>query len=193
LRIHPVERSGGPIGDEIDAGPDWLDAVKIAEGEPNAELLDRLVVQRHDKQVREPCLGYDVLVKTVYTLNSIYRQNAVWVMNSNTARTIMQLKDQQLRPLWVDGLAQGQPTRLLGYPTVIWEQMPDIDVTGGGNSTFPVAFGDFRRGYLMVDRVGLRLIVDNVTTLGKVRFYISKRTGGCVLNPDAIKWIKTAA
>jgi len=114
-------------------------------------------------------------------------------MNSQTARVLMQLKDQQLRPLWVDGLAPAQPTRLLGFPVSIWEQLDDVDVSGGANSTFPVAFGDFRRGYLMVDRIGMRIVVDNVTTLGKVRFYISKRVGGTVLNNDAIKWIKTAA
>jgi HK97 family phage major capsid protein len=120
-------------------------------------------------------------------------ENASWAMNSQTARVLMQLKDQQLRPLWVDGLAPAQPTRLLGFPVSIWEQLDDVDVSGGANSTFPVAFGDFRRGYLMVDRIGMRIVVDNVTTLGKVRFYISKRVGGTVLNNDAIKWIKTAA
>jgi HK97 family phage major capsid protein len=56
-----------------------------------------------------------------------------------TARVLMQLKDQQLRPLWVDGLAPAQPTRLLGFPVSIWEQLDDVDVSGGANSTFPVS------------------------------------------------------
>jgi HK97 family phage major capsid protein len=72
--------------------------------------------------------------------------------------------------------------------------MPDIDVTGGGSpGTFPIAFGDFRRGYLLVDRVNMRVVVDPYTTLGSVRFYISKRVGGIVLNNDAIKWLRTNA
>jgi HK97 family phage major capsid protein len=66
--------------------------------------------------------------------------------------------------------------------------MDDVDVSGGSDAKFPIAFGDFRRGHLLVDRVGMRIVVDYVTTLGSTRFYISKRR-----RSSAIKWIKTAA
>ena len=56
---------------------------------------------------------------------------------------------------------------------------------------FPVGFGDYKRGYLLVDRVGLRMTRDNVTNVGFVRFYVRRRVGGIVLNNDAIKYIRT--
>ena len=100
---------------------------------------------------------------------------------------------EQLRPLWVDGLAEGEPSRLLGYPVSIVEAMPDVDVSGGSNATWPIAFGNFKRGYLWVDRIGMRVIVDQVTSLGKTRFWISRRVGGCPLNNDSVKFLRTAA
>ena len=66
------------------------------------------------------------------------------------------------------------------------EQLDDI-----GANNFPVAFGDFRRGYLLCDRVGLRILEDRVTNPGFVRFYVRRREGGIVLNNDAIKFLRT--
>ena len=60
-----------------------------------------------------------------------------------------------------------------------------------GANKFPIAFGDFRRGYLLTDRVQTRIIVNNATEPGFTSFYISRREGGCVLNNDAVKWLKT--
>ena len=60
-----------------------------------------------------------------------------------------------------------------------------------GANLLPVAFGDFRRAYLLTQRVGLRITRDNVTNVGFVRFYIRRREGGIVLNNDALKFIKT--
>lgn len=128
----------------------------------------------------------DTLIDTVYTLNSMYRANATWAMNSATTGSIRKLKDDNGVYMWQPGLQAGQPDRLLGYPTVTWEQMADIAA-----NAHPVAFGDFRRGYLLVDRVGLRITRDNVSNVGFVKFYIRRREGGIVLNNDAIKFIKT--
>jgi HK97 family phage major capsid protein len=128
----------------------------------------------------------DSLITLIYTLNSIYRSGGTWVMNSNTLGAIRRLKDGQQQYLWAPGLAPGQPDRLLGYPHETWEQMPDI-----GTNTFPVAFGDFRRGHILTDRTGLRITRDNVTNIGFVRFYVRRREGGHVYNNDAIKWIRT--
>lgn len=138
-------------------------------------------------------ISYDGLVNLIMKTNSAYRGAGTFVMNSTTLGIVAKLKDSENRPLWVPSVAEGVPGRLLGYPVVAWEDMPDIDVTGGSDATFPIAFGDFRRGYLLVDRVGLRIVVDNVTTLGSVRYYINKRVGGIVLNNDAIKFLRTAA
>lgn len=128
----------------------------------------------------------DKLIDLVYSLNSRYRVNGTFVMNSVTAGAIRKMKDTTNQYLWQPGLAQGQPDRLLGFPLAIWEQMEDV-----GANLHPVAFGDFRRGYVLADRVGLRVTRDNVTNVGFVRFYVRRREGGCVLNNDAIKFIKT--
>jgi HK97 family phage major capsid protein len=77
---------------------------------------------------------------------------------------------------------------LLGYPVAFWEQMDDVST-----DTHPVAFGDFRRAYVLVDRVGLRITRDNVTNPGFVRFYVRRREGGIVLNNDAAKFLKCSA
>lgn len=128
----------------------------------------------------------DSLHDVVYALNSAYRNNATFVFNSNTAGTIRKLKDSQNQYLWQPGLQAGEPDRLLGYPTATWEQMQDV-----GANTHPIAFGDFRRGYVLTQRTGLRITRDDVTNVGFVRFYVRRREGGIVLNNDAIKFIKT--
>ena len=130
----------------------------------------------------------DLLLDLIYKLNSRYRANGRFVMNSVTTGYIRKLKDANGVYLWAPGLQVGQPDRLLGFPTATWEQMDDVGL-GAGN--FPVAFGDFSRGYVLTDRVGMRITRDQVTNVGFVRFYVRRREGGIVLNNDAIKWIRT--
>lgn len=129
----------------------------------------------------------DKLIDMVYALNSVYRANATWVFNSVTTGAIRKLKDTTGQYLWAPGLQPGQPNLLLGFKYETWEQLDDV-----GSAKFPVAFGDFSRGYVLVDRVGTRVTRDNVTNVGFVRFYIRRREGGHVLNNDAIKWLRTA-
>ena len=130
----------------------------------------------------------DALITLLYTVNAAYRSGAKWVMNSATAGIIMKLKDLDDRYLWTSSLAAGQPNLLLGYPVEIWEGMDAVSA-----NLFPVAFGDFRRGYLLADRVGLRITVDaNITTPGKIKFFIRRREGGAALSGDAIKFLKIA-
>ena len=127
----------------------------------------------------------DVLVSLIYTLRAGYRANARWVMNSNTAGVVRRFKDLEGRFLWSDSLIAGQPPLLLGHPVTIAEDMPDI-----GANTFPIAFGDFSRGYLIADRTGLRIIRDEITKPGAVRYLISKRVGGRILDSNAIKLLR---
>lgn len=127
----------------------------------------------------------DALIDLQYTLNSSYRSNATWVMNSNTAGAVRKLKDTTNQYLWQPSLQAGQPDLLLGKAIETWEQLADI----GGNA-FPIAFGDFKQGYLLTERTGLRITRDNVTNVGYVRFYVRKREGGIPLNNDAIKFMR---
>lgn len=128
----------------------------------------------------------DCLIDLIYALNPAYRANAVWIMNSNTAAAVRKLKDADGNYLWQPGLQAGQPDRLLGYMVETWEQMPDI-----GTNNFPIGFGDLRRAYVLADRVGLRVMRDQVTTPGFVKFYIRRRVGGIVRNNNALKFLRT--
>src|SRR5690606_12208794 len=120
----------------------------------------------------------DALIDLVFRVNSMYRTGASWVMNSATAAAVRKLKDAEGNYLWAPGLAPGQPDRLLGYPVAYWEQMDDI-----GANNFPVAFGNFRRAYAIYDRTQVRVTVDaNITTPGRVKYFVRRREGGIVLN-----------
>ena len=130
----------------------------------------------------------DSLIDLIYKLNAEYRMGAVFAMNSVTTGAVRKIKDTTDQYLWAPGIAAGQPDRLLGYPVETWEQMDSP-----AEAKHPIAFGNFRRGYLLVDRVGLRITRDNVTNVGFVRFYVRRREGGIVLNNDAIKFLKTTA
>lgn len=133
-----------------------------------------------------PGITGDALITAIYTLNSAYRPNSTWVMNSLTTGAVRKLKTSDGHYHWAPGLQAGQPDRLLGYPVETWEQFPDISL-----NAFPIAFGNWARAYVLVDRVGLRMTRDNVTNPGFVRFYIRRREGGIILNNDAVKFIRT--
>jgi HK97 family phage major capsid protein len=133
-----------------------------------------------------PGIVADTLLDLIYALNSAYRAGATFVMNSPTTGALRKLKTADGAYLWQPGLSLGQPDRLLGYATETWEQMDDI-----GANNFPVAFGNFRRAYVLADRVGLRMTRDQVTNVGFVRFYTRRREGGIVLNNDALKFLRT--
>lgn len=130
----------------------------------------------------------DVFFDVIYKLKAGYRKNAVWLMNSATAGTIRKFKDADGNYIWQDSLQRGEPSLLAGYPVYYAEDMPDI-----GADNFPVAYGDFAKGYVICDNMGMRITVDdNITSPGFVKFYLRKRTGGKILNDSAIKVIKCA-
>ncbi|MDN5928907.1 MAG: phage major capsid protein [Hyphomicrobiales bacterium] len=127
----------------------------------------------------------DVLIDTVYALKAGYRQNANWVMNRKTQATIRKLKDADGNYLWQPPAAPGSRAMLMGFPLVEAEDMPDI----GADAT-PIAFGDFARGYLVVDRTGVKVLRDPYSAKPYVLFYTTKRVGGGVQDFDAIKLLK---
>ncbi|MGF7007409.1 HK97 family phage major capsid protein [Aminobacter sp. BE322] len=127
----------------------------------------------------------DVLIDTVYTLKAGYRQNANWVMNRKTQASIRKLKDGDGNYLWQPPAAPGQRAMLMGFPLVEAEDMPDA----AANAT-PIAFGDFSRGYLVVDRTGVRVLRDPYSAKPYVLFYTTKRVGGGVQDFSAIKLLK---
>ena len=129
----------------------------------------------------------DPIVDLVYALGAEYRANASFVMNSRTAGTIRKLKDNDGRFLWSDGLAAGEPARLMGYPVLIAEDMPDI-----ASDATAIAFGDFGAGYTVAERPDLRVLRDPFSAKPHVLFYATKRVGGAVSDFGAIKLLKFA-
>jgi HK97 family phage major capsid protein len=129
----------------------------------------------------------DILIDLIYALKAGYRQNARFVMNRKTQSAIRKFKDANGAYLWQPPAAVGQPATLMSFPVVEAEDMPDI-----GAGAFAVAFGDFARGYLVVDRAGIRVLRDPYSAKPYVLFYTTKRVGGGVQDFDAIKLLRFA-
>ena len=129
----------------------------------------------------------DAIVDLVYALDAEYRANGAFVMNSKTAGAVRKMKDADGRFLWSDSLQAGEPARLMGYPVLIAEDMPDI-----ASGAYAVAFGDFKYGYTVAERPDLRVLRDPFSAKPHVLFYASKRVGGDVSDFAAIKLLKFA-
>ena len=125
----------------------------------------------------------DKLIDLIYAPKSQFRQNARFVMNRKTVSAVRKLKDGDDRYIWEPNDSGG--STLLGYPITEIEDMPDIATDAAA-----IAFGDFARGYLIVDRAGVRVLRDPYSAKPYVLFYVTKRVGGGVQNFDAIKALK---
>ena len=131
----------------------------------------------------------DTLIDLFYTLHSKYRKNAAWVMSSTIAAVLQKLKNKNGDYIWRDGLTVDAPATLLGRPVYFLETMP----TGGVNKAV-LAFGDFKRGYFIVDHeTGVRTRPDNLTEPGFYKVHTDKYLGGGVVDSNAIKLIETTA
>jgi HK97 family phage major capsid protein len=127
----------------------------------------------------------DKLLDLVYSLKAGYRQNGSWVMNRGTQAAIRKLKDGQGNYIWQPAVSADGNASLMSFNIVESEYMPDI-VT----DAHALAFGDFKRGYLIVDRVGVRILRDPYLSKPYVMFYTTKRVGGGIQDFDAIKTLK---
>ncbi|KAA3514402.1 phage major capsid protein [Agrobacterium rosae] len=130
----------------------------------------------------------DVLIDTVYSLKAGHRQNGSFLMNRKTQSTLRRVKDTTGNYLWQPPASAGQAALLMGFPVAEAEDMPDV--AAGSTS---IAFGDFRAGYLVVDRTGIRILRDPYSAKPYVLFYTTKRVGGGVQNFEAVKLVKFAA
>jgi len=129
----------------------------------------------------------DILIQMIYSLKSGYRQNATFVMNRKVQSTVRQFKDTNNNYIWQPPTAPGQKAMLFGFPVVESEDMPDI-----ADDKFSIAFGDFKQGYLIIDRTGTRVLRDPYSEKPYVLFYTTRRVGGGVQNYEAIKLLKFA-
>jgi HK97 family phage major capsid protein len=127
----------------------------------------------------------DKLIDLIYALRAGYRASGHWVMSRSTQGEIRKIKDADGNYIWQPAATPGSMPMLMGFPVAEAEDMPDIAA-----SSFSIAFGDFGRGYLVVDRVGIRILRDPYSAKPYVLFYTTKRVGGGVQDFNAIKLLK---
>jgi HK97 family phage major capsid protein len=121
-------------------------------------------------------------------LRKKYRAGAVWMGNGATLTEVMKLKTSDGQYLWTPGLEDGVSASLGSYRYMENESMPDM--AAGANA---LSFGNFQRGYYIVDRMGTRVLRDPFTNKPNVGFYTTKRVGGMLVDDNAIKILKIAA
>lgn len=130
------------------------------------------------------------LLDLKYGLKTAYARNATWALNRTTLGSVRKLKDADKGYIWQPGIGAGAPNTIDGDPYV---EVPDMPNEGAG--TTPIAYGDFSRGYTLVDRIAMEMLRDPYTqaTSGNVRFIFRRRLGGQVILAEAIRKLTCAA
>lgn len=131
---------------------------------------------------------FDQIKDMIFSTRAGYRRGSVFVMNSLTQALMAKVKDTQGRYLLQTDVAAGTPYMMEGFSVVVAEDMPALAA-----NAFPIAYGNFQKGYLIADIADVWMIRDEVTKPGYVRFPMSKRVGGKLLDTNAIKLLKIAA
>lgn len=130
----------------------------------------------------------DKLIDLIHALKAQYRAFGAFLLNDLTLAAIRKFKDGQGNYLWQPGLQAGVAGVLLGYPVRTDDYMPDV-----ASGSLSIAFGDFKRAYLIYRRRGMRIIRDNITNKGFTSFWVTERFGGGVQNFEAVKIMKFSA
>jgi HK97 family phage major capsid protein len=184
-RFTRAEASAFVGGDGVDKPRGFLTPTKVAEASWVWGQIGYVPTgAAADFSASDPA---DCIINLVYALGADYRANGTFVMNSKTVGAVRKMKDADGRFLWSDGLAAGEPSRLMGYPVLVSEDMPDIAA-----NAYAIAFGDFRAAYTIAERPDLRILRDPFSAKPNVLFYANKRVGGDITDYAAIKLLKIA-
>jgi HK97 family phage major capsid protein len=127
----------------------------------------------------------DAILNLIYSLPSAFTNSAKFALNRNTHKVLRTLKDGQNNYIWQPSLVAGQPATLAGYALTEVPDMPDV-----ATNALSIAFGDFKRAYKILDRVGVRVLRDPFTNKPYISFYTTKRVGGGLENPECMKFMK---
>jgi HK97 family phage major capsid protein len=148
----------------------------------NAEVIANLITNGHATEIQA-----DSLIDLFYSLKTAYVNGSGFILNRNTLKLIRKLKDGNGNYLWTPGFTDGRPSMILERPYTECVNMPDV-----GANTYPVAFGDLKQAYMVVDRTNMEMMRDPYTQAGTgvTRFYGSKRVGGQVIKAEAMKILK---
>lgn len=126
----------------------------------------------------------NLLIDMVCSLKPVYVKNAKWLMSRSALAAVRKLKNGDGAGIWQPSFAESTPSTLLGYPVIIDDDMPELSEGTGSKS---IAFGDFSAGYQIIDRQGVSILRDPYSSKPFVEFYANKRTGGTVVDFNAIK------
>ena len=133
-------------------------------------------------------LTVEGLIDLVYDLPKAYTGNARFAANRRAMKDVRSFKDANGQFLWQPSLQLGEPATILGFAAVEVPDMPDVAA-----NALPIAFGDFQRTYLVIDRIGIRVLRDPYSSKPYVSFYTTKRVGGGVVNPEPMRFQRIAA
>lgn len=156
-----------------------------AVGRPEGILTNAAVGVTNSGDADE--ITADGVIALFYDVKDAYARNGIWVLKRATLKKLRQLKDTTNQYLWQPGLSGGAPATILGQPYV-----EAVDMDAEGANKFPIAFGDFRAAYTIVDRIELAIVRDPYTQAasGNIRFHGRRRVGGQVVIAEAIRKLK---
>ncbi|WP_239424222.1 phage major capsid protein [Snodgrassella communis] len=169
------------VGDGVKDKPQGI--LTFVEGQKNEKAHPLGAIQAVQAKSSGPSgICADDIFDLIGALPSAFMPNAAFMMNRKTMTLARKMKNNMGDYIWQQSMQAGQPNRLLGYPVYEVSNMPDM-----GSGSIPMLFGDFRRAYLILDRKGIRVLRDPFSHKPYIHFYTTKRTGGGVDNPEAVK------
>lgn len=156
----------------------------VGPGQPQGFLKSNDVTSQATHSGNATALTADGFISLFHAIKTAYARNGVWTMNRQTVGQARQLKDAVGQYLFMMGLPNGTPNTFLGAPYV---EVPDMPAVAA--AAYPVAFGDFNRGYSLVDRLEMQMIRDIYTQApsNNIRYLFRKRLGGQVTMAEAIQ------
>jgi len=179
--VAEAEDDAFAVGTDEDSPPGIMSNTDVLANYKFSKVVDAIADATYN--------GIDVLLDMIYGLNSKYRRNATFAMNSTTESLYRQLKDGEGKYLWQPSVQAGVPVALIGRPVINPEGMADVAA-----NSYPVVIGDFRSGYKIRDRSGLVItrLVERYAEYDQTGLLLKKRVGGQVVLPEAFIPLKIA-
>lgn len=175
------ENTAFTLGDGVNKPKGFLAYATAAAGDKTRAFG----TLQHRESLASGAIGADDVIKLIYALKAAYRNGAAFMGSTDLLSDLMVLKNAAGDYLWKAGLEVGVSSTLRGFKYVENEDMPDVAA-----GAIPLSFGNFKRGYTIVDRMGTRILRDPYTNKPFVGFYTTKRVGGFVTDSQAIKQLK---
>jgi len=154
-----------------------------AVGQPQG-ILTGLPGTRSQTSINNDALAADDLINAAHNVKAEYARNGSFILSRSTLAAVRKMQDGEGQYVFQPGVyAMGVGSNILGHPIVECTDMPAV-----ANGTVPVVFGDFRRGYMIVDRTVLSIMRDPFTqaSSGNVRYIARRRVGGQVILDEAL-------